>query len=906
MKSFLLFVLCFLCAHAAIAQTAQPGTWIPNGRVKNITRGDGKIFLSGDFNWFGEYYGGAAAVLNTDLSHDSSYPKVLFPIESAIPDGAGGWYTITYGLIGHIKADKTLETLPFMFNSSGAPVFGVALIGNILYVGGQFNTVNGTARQNLAAIDLTTNTLTSWNPGANSSVFTIKAFGSTLYIGGSFTAAGGQVRQRIAAIDATTGLASSWNANVLTSGFGYVLKIIPTATTIYFGGSFVNAGGGSPSRTNFAAVNTTTGALTTFNPRPDGIVRELLLDGTTLYICGDFLQIGGISKYGIAAFDTGTGLVTLFDVAFPNTYNGPVATLAVDGQKLFVGGDFRKINGAEKARLAVVDKTTGVLQPTVPRNVSDAVLAISVSGTKVLIGFYSLNGITGDFSNLQFAALDETSGQGLNWTPQIPPPPTDWYISDTHLQYQSNRVYYWQDREYPIDGLSESIIGAVNSSDGSAIPGFAVGVIGVVDAWAFTTTTLYLAGDFTMINGTPRSGFAAVNISTGALLPFTIPFAPNYVNGEEINSLAVYNNVLYVGGSFEFTDGGVTRTNLAAWDATSGVIQPWAPQVTLPDFSQVRVGAVHNGRVYLIGGVCIRVDAITGLADTWTPDYYNAIFGPDDVESIVIEGNYAYIAGQFSPGLARVGLGSGSRSTWQPELDDVYDSEGEVIVLAVSESQLFVGGNFSFNRADGNHSYYAQYDLPVEVANEPPQIASIASAILSDNLVTIDLTPLISDADDNLDLTTLHLLSETSDQGAAASLNDLTLVLDYGGPFSGTDHVSLEVCDLLEACTQQQLEIHIGGTDLVVYNAVSPNNDGKNEEFVIEFINLLPDTKENKLTILNRWGSIVFEASNYDNIANLFRGLNQSGTELPTGTYYYKLEFPGGAATKTGFISLKR
>jgi hypothetical protein len=76
--------------------------------------------------------------------------------------------------------------------------------------------------------------------------------------------------------------------------------------------------------------------------------------------------------------------------------------------------------------------------------------------------------------------------------------------------------------------------------------------------------------------------------------------------------------------------------------------------------------------------------------------------------------------------------------------------------------------------------------------------------------------------------------------------------------------------------------------------------------FFIEYINALPDTQQNKVTILNRWGSVVFEAVNYDNTNVVFRGLSDSGTELPSGTYYYVLEFSSGAAKRTGFISLRR
>jgi gliding motility-associated-like protein len=196
--------------------------------------------------------------------------------------------------------------------------------------------------------------------------------------------------------------------------------------------------------------------------------------------------------------------------------------------------------------------------------------------------------------------------------------------------------------------------------------------------------------------------------------------------------------------------------------------------------------------------------------------------------------------------------------------------------------------------------------LPVPVNNEPPQILATTTAAPIEGVVTIDLVPLITDEDDNLDLSTLQLLTEFSAQGAVTSITDsYELILDYGGlKFSGTDIVTIEVCDFLSECVQQDLTIEVTG-DVLVYNAMSPNGDGTNDSFVIKYIDIIPDTQSNKVTIFNRWGDSVFEISNYNNTDRVFNGLNSNGKELPSGTYFYKIEF-SGRESKTGFLSLKR
>ncbi|CAN5351258.1 hypothetical protein BH09BAC3_BH09BAC3_08890 [soil metagenome] len=97
----------------------------------------------------------------------------------------------------------------------------------------------------------------------------------------------------------------------------------------------------------------------------------------------------------------------------------------------------------------------------------------------------------------------------------------------------------------------------------------------------------------------------------------------------------------------------------------------------------------------------------------------------------------------------------------------------------------------------------------------------------------------------------------------------------------------------------------VGATtnELVVYNAVSPT--GANPKFVIKSIELLPDTQSNTVTIFDRWQNQVWEGTDYNNTSVVFTGAGSSG-DLPTGTYYYKVEFASGRKALTGFISLKR
>ena len=82
--------------------------------------------------------------------------------------------------------------------------------------------------------------------------------------------------------------------------------------------------------------------------------------------------------------------------------------------------------------------------------------------------------------------------------------------------------------------------------------------------------------------------------------------------------------------------------------------------------------------------------------------------------------------------------------------------------------------------------------------------------------------------------------------------------------------------------------------DLIVYNAVSPNGDGINDNFHIKGIDNYPD---NSVEIYNRWGVKVFDTKSYNESDNMFRGYSDGratinrNEKLPTGTYFYILKY---------------
>lgn len=80
-----------------------------------------------------------------------------------------------------------------------------------------------------------------------------------------------------------------------------------------------------------------------------------------------------------------------------------------------------------------------------------------------------------------------------------------------------------------------------------------------------------------------------------------------------------------------------------------------------------------------------------------------------------------------------------------------------------------------------------------------------------------------------------------------------------------------------------------------VHPVISPNGDGINEFLMIEAVT---DYPENRVTIFNRNGTLLWEANGYDNNRVAFRGMSTGQLLLPAGTYFYIVEVKDGNTWK--------
>ncbi len=234
-------------APAALAQeTGVPGnaasSWQTNGTVYALATANGSVYLGGAFT------------------------SVRPPGQ---PSGSG---EVARSRLAAFSTSSGALVTSFNHSMNGT-VFALATSpdGKRLYAGGDFTTVDGAARNHIAAFDTATGALTNWAPSVYQRVTTISVSPTGVYIGGAFTTAGGRSVQRLAELDLATGQAvAAFGATA--DAYVYSIALSTDFSKLYVAGTFSSLSGDT---SDYAAgvVDSTTGAALPFPansviPRP--------------------------------------------------------------------------------------------------------------------------------------------------------------------------------------------------------------------------------------------------------------------------------------------------------------------------------------------------------------------------------------------------------------------------------------------------------------------------------------------------------------------------------------------------------------------------------------------------------------------------------------------------------------
>jgi hypothetical protein len=136
--------------------------------------------------------------------------------------------------------------------------------------------------------------------GASTSVRALAVSGNDLYVGGNFDSAGGVEARNIAKWNG-----SAWSAlGSGVNGFYGVGALAVNGSDLYVGGDFTNAGGVTANRIarwNGSVWSALGSGMASSAQTP--YVAALAVSGSDLYVGGAFDTVGGVSASGIAKWN---------------------------------------------------------------------------------------------------------------------------------------------------------------------------------------------------------------------------------------------------------------------------------------------------------------------------------------------------------------------------------------------------------------------------------------------------------------------------------------------------------------------------------------------------------------------------------------------------------------------------
>lgn len=397
----------------AVSGVTAPA-WQTNNTVWAIAAAHGVVYVGGAFtsvrppgdasgtgevarSYLAAFDAGTGSLLSFNHTLDGSVTAL-----AVSPDGstvyAGGSFTHVDGkyrprLAAFSTATGALSTTWVPKANSTVQSIALSPDGSSIYLGGSFTTLDGQARTRLAAVS-SAGSLLAWAPTADGTVASVAVApdDSRVLIGGYFNTFDGTAQHAIGSADPVTGANEPWAATILphtSSCTSTVKDIVVQGSTAYVA---AEGTGGGCFDGDFAA-NISDGALIWQNDCL-GATQALVIINGWLYK-GSHAHDCAFSPGGWPQVNTSHGHLTrhLLDQSLtdgtlghwtPNTSGNPLGprVMATDGSQLFVGGDFKSVNGKAQqgfARFPAGPDTTAPGRPAQPVAISTSAGVDSVT-----------------------------------------------------------------------------------------------------------------------------------------------------------------------------------------------------------------------------------------------------------------------------------------------------------------------------------------------------------------------------------------------------------------------------------------------------------------------------------------------------------------------------------------------
>jgi gliding motility-associated-like protein len=357
-------------------------------------------------------------------------------------------------------------------------------------------------------------------------------------------------------------------------------------------------------------------------------------------------------------------------------------------------------------------------------------------------------------------------------------------------------------------------------------------------------------------------------IPIGGTMPYTFTWTPSNVNTATTNSLCTGNYSIVV-----------TDVNGCPASNTYSLINPPTLSLTAV-FTDASCNTTPDGaiNVTVIGGV-------PAYNYNWTPtgavteDLTNVLSG---VHSLTLTDNFGCV------------------------IDTAFTINSTLTVnaLAGNDTLFCQNGTLLLDGSNSNGGInYEWFESPLGtpiastlVTSVSPAVGTTTYVLVATNGLCIDkdtivVTSQVAPSVDAGPLVSIPIFSSASiggnptcATGTVFTWSPVTALDNPAGtnPTSGTTVTTVYTVTVIDAngCSNSDTVTVYVYPEITIPNGFSPNGDGKNDVWQIDFIYQFPDCE---VEVYNRWGEQLFYSKGY---AVPFNG-QYKGKDLPVGTYYY-------------------
>lgn len=450
----------------------------------------------------------------------------------------------------------------------------------------------------------------------------------------------------------------------------------------------------------------------------DGEVSHIITDGNQGIAVGTFSNALGTAHAGAVHFMVNAFGIITDGGNFAGNYtvaSGSISTSAVDGTYVYLGGNFTNFGGGTQDALVRLNKATGVLDAgwnpafellTNDSGIKAAAVSLKISGSDLIAAgnWNKLNGnFVGSILSLDTAGATET----LNWDLKTADP--CWLIpSGSNLQCIGSLT--------SVGGLVSDGLFKVNPITGVA-QAIELDTNYIPISLAIVEDRLYLSGMFTTIGGQSRDLFAELDLTQDppTVTALNLQITPCGTDAPEIftgiTALFIYtgcdtiNSVTYNPKPIIKYTGGNSITAPTVLDVNLGGSNPR----TIKEYAE----GLYISRISSVGGTPVpnlaRVNVNTGALE-WYPNNLtvpanpDVVFSSSEVSDYIKDPNsdWVYVHGVFNSSpvaeatdyyIGRFSATTGSLDTsFKPAILGVGEYNGALYLK--NNTLWFFGGNY--------------------------------------------------------------------------------------------------------------------------------------------------------------------------------------------------------------------